>query len=84
MEAEVKELDKLEVDDEHWVLWDHHDLTHDGYATALNPWDHPHERIDEIAKNDGIVPPTGMGLKAVLESFHGDLYHGETFQVIRW
>ncbi|MDD5323595.1 MAG: hypothetical protein PHD43_23920 [Methylococcales bacterium] len=85
MEAVVKELDRLEVDNEDWVLWDHYDLTHEGFCTALNPWDDEHPVIDRIAKADGIVPPTGLGLKAVLESMHGPFTDEDIeFQIIRW
>lgn len=85
LEAEVKELDRLIVDSYCWVLTDHWDLTHEGYCTALNPWEYEHDVIDRIAKADGIEPPTGLGLKAVLESMHGPFTNEELeFQIIRW
>ena len=82
----VKELDHLWVDSDAWVLKDHYDLTHSGSATALNPWDTPHRLIENIAKADGIDPPTPIGLKTVLETFHGSFPDDEMleFQVIRW
>lgn len=41
--------------------------------------------VDEIAKLDGISPPTGEELKHVLESYHGKFTDKPIqFQVIRW
>ena len=87
----VKELDHLWVDSDIWALKDHYDLTHSGLATAISFWDTPHHRIDKIAKVDGIDPPTGLGLKKVIEGFHGrlpDFFDPidkmREFQVIRW
>ena len=80
IEERVKEFDWLKVDSCCWVLVDH-----EGYCTALNPWGYEHDVINRIAKADGIVPPTGLGLKAVLEQFHGPFTDEEIeFQVIRW
>lgn len=85
MNAEVVELDMLSLNRDIWMLHDHYDLMHEGYCTALNPWEYQHDVIDKIAKADGIVPPTGLGLKEVLESFHGAFGREDVeFQVIRW
>ena len=86
MNAVIEEIDHLWVDSEAWVLKDHDDLTHEGYVTALNPWDTPHDVLDAIAKADGIDPPTGLGLKQVLEAFHGPFPYAPMmeFQIIRW
>jgi len=94
MESVVTELDHLWVDNMVWVLKDHYDLTHEGYASSMHVWDRPHPHIEKIAKDDGIVPPTPMELLKVLEDFHGKfprsglLIYGDPpmaeFQVIRW
>jgi hypothetical protein len=84
LKAEVQELDWLKVDSLYWVLVNHESLTHAGYGTAAGPWGCQHDVIDGIAKADGIEPPTGLGLKAVLERFHGPFISEKEFQVIRW
>ena len=45
-------------------------------------WDD--EGVDYLAESDGIDPPTGDALKAVLERFHGKFHEPAYFQVIRW
>jgi hypothetical protein len=86
IEATVKELDKLEVDSEAWVLWDHQDLIAEGWCTALHIWDQEHPLMVDIAIADGIDPPTSKAVKAVLESFHGPFPSDDMleFQIIRW
>jgi hypothetical protein len=86
MEAVVKELDRLEVDDDAWTLSDHQDLTHEGFCTACHIWEQEHPRMVDIALADGIYPPTSRQLRAVLESFHGPFPEDDMmeFQVIRW
>lgn len=86
MNAVIEEIDHIWVDSEAWVLKDDYDLTHERYATALNPWDIPHDVLDKIAKADGIDPPTGAELKKVLEAFHGPFPYAPMmeFQIIRW
>ena len=86
LNAVVKELDHLWVDSGAWVLKDHDDLTHEGYATALSPWEDSHELLEAIAKADGIEPPTVQELKRVLEGFHGPFPYAPMleFQIIRW
>ena len=46
------------------------------------PWDHP--RMDELAKLDGIDPPTGKELGRLLLSMHKIGPEGEEAQIIRW
>jgi len=42
--------------------------------------------LRELAKRDGVEPPTGVRLKEVLCAMHPDLdlKKGEVFQVVRW
>ena len=82
----VKGISELQVDDECWVYWDEEDTASPEHlASAVHVWEWEHFRIDEIAQRDGIDPPTGIELKAVLEKFHGS-FTGEWrhFQIIRW
>jgi len=84
LKAEVRELDWLKVDCSCWVVIQYEDLIRDGYRATSSPWRYEHEVIDSIAKADGIEPPTGLGLKTVLERFHGLFVEATEFQVIRW
>ena len=41
--------------------------------------------LRQVAARDGIEPPTSLGLKAVLEGFHGSFTDEPVrFQIIRW
>lgn len=85
MEEVVKELDRLDCDSDVWVLWDNYDLKHEGFCSAVNPYECQHDVIDAIAKADGISPATGLELKNVLERYHGKFTDKPVrFQVIRW
>jgi hypothetical protein len=84
LKAEVQELDWLKVDGSCWAIIKHDDLIGEGHCTAASPWGYEHGVIDGIAKADGIEPPTGCELKAVLERFHGPFVGEMEFQVIRW
>lgn len=45
-------------------------------------WDN--SDIDEIARLDGIVPPTGMALREVLHEFYGEDLWGRPMMIITW
>jgi len=58
-------------------------LSRESVNISYVPWQDP--LVDELARLDGIDPPTGMALKEVLEGFHGKFTDKPViFQVIRW
>ncbi len=64
----------------------------DAYADRVEDVYNAHRRhdwdsktMDHTAQQDGIDPPTGLALKAVLEGFHGKFTDKPVrFHVIRW
>ena len=58
-------------------------LSRESVNISYVPWQDP--LVDELARLDGIDPPTGLEYKSVLERFHGR-FVGEPvqFQIVRW